>query len=93
MIIKTTRVGNVELGGIMVKPRFGRQTPTQSVVIPYSKTHGQEAIDLYNRTGRTAFPWQELLAYDILAENDEGMWIHTKLGLAVSRRSYRQPVK
>ena len=76
----------------MAEPRYGRQTPTQSVVIPYSKTHGQEAIDLYNKTGRKAFPWQELLAYDILAENEEGLWIHTKFGLAVSRRNGKNEV-
>jgi len=32
----------------MAEPKKGRQTPTQSVVLPYSKTKGQEAIDLYN---------------------------------------------
>ena len=31
--------------------RLGRQTPTQSVIVPYSVTHGAEAIDLYNSTG------------------------------------------
>ena len=35
----------------MAEPRKGRQTPTQSVVLPYLKTKGQEAIDLYNSTG------------------------------------------
>ncbi len=44
----------------MDAPRKGRQTPTQSVILPYTKTHGQEAIDLYNTTGRTAQEWQEL---------------------------------
>ena len=31
----------------------GNQTPTQSFVLTYRKTKGQEAIDLYNETGRT----------------------------------------
>ena len=33
--------------------RLGRQTPTAAVVLPYTETCGQEAIDLYNTTGRT----------------------------------------
>ena len=38
--------------------RLGRQTPTAAVVLPYTETCGQEAIDLYNTTGRTAQQWQ-----------------------------------
>lgn len=53
----------------MDEPRKGRQTPTQSIVLPYEKTYGNEAIDIYNTTGRTAQEWQELLCYDILAVN------------------------
>ena len=69
----------------MDEPRKGRQTPTQSVVLPYTQTHGQESIDLYNSTGRTAQEWQEIQMYDILAVNDEGLWVHTKYGYAVPR--------
>lgn len=43
--------------GSMAEPRKGRQTPTQSVVLPYYATKGQEAIDLYNASGRTAQEW------------------------------------
>ena len=57
----------------MAAAKKGRQTPTQSVTLPYQKTQGQDAVQLYNSTGRTAQPWQELLLYDILAENDEGL--------------------
>ena len=38
--------------------RKGRQTPTTSVVLPYDSTLGQEAVDLYEKTGRTAMEWQ-----------------------------------
>ena len=31
----------------MGEVRKGRQTPTQSVVLPYSSTYGAEAIDIY----------------------------------------------
>ena len=57
-----------------VPEKLGRQTPTAAVVLPYTTTHGQEAIDLYNTTGRTAQQWQQLLLYDILAENEDGLW-------------------
>ena len=45
----------------MPKVRKGRQTPTKSIVLPYAETRGQEAIDLYNDSGRTAQEWQEAL--------------------------------
>ena len=65
----------------MAETQKGRQTPTQSVMLPYRETKGQEAIDYYNETGRTAQEWQELLIYDILAVGEDGLWVHTKLGL------------
>lgn len=43
----------------MDEPRKGRQTPTQSIVLPYEKTYGNEAIDIYNTTGKKAQEWQE----------------------------------
>ncbi|MCD8127857.1 MAG: hypothetical protein LUD82_10650 [Clostridiales bacterium] len=63
----------------MAEVKKGRQTPTQAVTLPYEVTHGAEAVALYNETGRTAQQWQELLLYDILAENEDGLWVHTKL--------------
>lgn len=76
----------------MADPRRGRQTPTQSVVLPYSETLGKEAIDYYNSTGRVAQEWQELLTYDILAVNEEGLWVHTKYGLSIPRRNGKNEV-
>lgn len=76
----------------MSEPRLGRQTPTRSVSLPYTDTHGQQAIDLYNSTGRTAQEWQELLMYDILAVNEDGLWIHTKAGYSVPRRNGKNEV-
>lgn len=69
------------------KIKVGRQTPTRSVVLPYSQTEGKEAIELYNKTGRTAQEWQELLTYDLMAKNDEGLWTHVKFGYSVPRRN------
>lgn len=75
-----------------VPEKLGRQTPTAAVVLPYTTTHGQEAIDLYNTTGRTAQQWQQLLLYDILAENEDGLWIHTKFGYSVPRRNGKNEI-
>ena len=67
--------------------RIGRQTPTSSVILPYSETKGQEAIEIYNSTNRTAQEWQELIVYDMLAVNEENLWVHTKFGFSVPRRN------
>ena len=67
--------------------RYGEQEPTYRIGMDYSKTAGLAAIHTYEMTGRTAQPWQELLIYDILAQNKEGLWIHTKCGYSVPRRN------
>lgn len=71
---------------------LGRQTPTQSVVILYEKTRGQEAIDLYNSTSRQAQEWQQLLLYDILAINEDGLWTHSKFGYSIPRRNGKNEI-
>lgn len=76
----------------MAEPRKGRQTPTQSVVLPYTVTKGEESINIYNSTGRTAQEWQELLIYDILAINEDNLWIHTKFGYSVPRRNGKNEI-
>lgn len=60
--------------------------------MPYEDTKGAEAVDLYNSTGRTAQEWQELLLYDMLAVNDDGLWVHTKFGYSVPRRNGKNEV-
>lgn len=76
----------------MTEQRKGRQIPTQSVVLPYLQSKGQEAIDLYNSTGKTAQEWQELLLMDSLAFNDDGLWIHTRFGYSVPRRNGKNEI-
>ncbi|MGI6608648.1 MAG: hypothetical protein ACOX1F_06740 [Erysipelotrichaceae bacterium] len=39
----------------------GRQTPTKSLILPYGRTDGQIAIDLYHKTNKTAQEWQSLI--------------------------------
>ena len=46
----------------MSEKRLGRQTPTTSVVLPYRETFGDKAIELYNKTRRTAQPKMYLSA-------------------------------
>lgn len=76
----------------MAEQRKGSQFPTQSVILPYEQTHGKEAVDLYNTTGRTAQEWQEIMLYDILAFNEEDLWVHTKFGYSVPRRNGKNEV-
>lgn len=67
--------------------RQGEQTPTVSVVLPYTDTAGAEAVALYNSTERSVLEWQELLLYDIMAKDPEGLWVHQKYGVSVPRRN------
>ena len=67
--------------------RYGRQTPTIPVVLPYTETLGERAIGLYKQTGRTPQPWQDALVYDIRAVNEDGLFVHTKFGYSVPRRN------
>lgn len=76
----------------MREKKTGRQTPTQAVILPYTETLGQSAIDLYNKSGRTALPWQELIMYDLMAVNEDGLWVHTKFGYAVPRRNGKNEI-
>lgn len=71
----------------MAEERIGRQMPTLSAVLPYNKTKGAEAIEIYNKTGRTAREWQEIQMYDIMALNDDGLWMHTRYGYEIPRRN------
>lgn len=72
--------------------RKGRQTPTQSVILPYTQTKGDEAVELYNETGRTAIEWQQLLCADIMATNEAGLWVHQKFGFSVPRRNGKNEI-
>ena len=71
----------------MADIRQGRQTPTQSVTLPYSETKGQEAAELYAMTGNELLEWQQLIQCDIMAVNDEGLWVHQKYGYSIPRRN------
>ena len=76
----------------MAEKRIGCQTPSRSFVLPYELTDGERAVEIYNSTGYKAQEWQELLLYDILAYNDEGLWVHTSFGFSLPRRNGKNEV-
>lgn len=67
--------------------RVGNQIPTQSVMLPYEKSYGDEAVQLYSLSGKTCQEWQALILSDIMAVNDDDLWTHTKFGYSVPRRN------
>lgn len=71
---------------------YGRQTPTRSVVLPYEKTKGAQAVKLYNLTGRKAQEWQELMLYDIMSVGEDGLWTHVKFGYSLPRRNGKSEI-
>lgn len=72
--------------------RKGRQTPTVGYTLAYKETNGQEAVDLYEKTERECFEWQKGLLYDMLALNNEGLWMHTRFGFSVPRQNGKNEV-
>lgn len=67
--------------------RVGEQVPTQSVILPYTESLGSEAVAIYNLSGNICQEWQALMLNDIMAVNDQGLWVHTKFGYSVPRRN------
>lgn len=72
--------------------KIGRQTPTQSFILPYKKSKAKEAIALYEQCGRSAIKWQEGILKDIMAVGSDGLWIHQKFGYSVPRRNGKNEV-
>src|SRR5690625_4070883 len=76
----------------MTKKRIGSQTPSRSLILPYKKSLGDEAVDLYEKSGRTAFDWQRFIVNAILAKNDDGLWTHMNFGYAVPRQNGKNEI-
>lgn len=76
----------------MAEERIGRQTPTTSVVLPYTKTLGADAVALYEKTGRKAQEWQKLLLYDIMGRSEDDLWMHDRFGWAVPRQNGKNEI-
>lgn len=69
------------------KTRLGNQRPTQSVTLHYAESLAHEAIELYQKTGRSCYPWQVNLLEYIMGIDTEGLWVHQKYGYAIPRRN------
>lgn len=74
------------------KVRLGNQHPTQSVILPYTETLYQSAIEFYEKSGRTAQEWQVVLSKHIFAVNDDNLWTHTKFGYSLPRRNGKNEI-
>lgn len=72
--------------------RIGSQTPTRSLILPYDKSLGDEAIELYEKSGREAYDWQRFIVNAILAKNDDGLWTHMNFGYAVPRQNGKNEI-
>jgi phage terminase large subunit-like protein len=72
--------------------RIGRQTPTNRFCEHYENTKGNEALNLYRKTGREPLPWQENVINDIMALNDDNLWTHMKFGYSLPRRNGKNEV-
>lgn len=70
----------------------GCQTPTISVVLPFKRSKGKQAIRDYEETGRKCQKWQENLLRPILAINSDGLWVHSKFGYSVPRRNGKNEI-
>ena len=76
----------------MARKRIGQQTPTQAVFLSSSNSLYQEAVSLYEKSGRSAQKWQVNLLKPLLARTKKGLWTHTKFGYSVPRRNGKNEV-
>lgn len=72
--------------------RIGNQEPTKSKIIPFDVTKSDEAIEIYRKSQRDVYEWQEALLQPMLALNTDNLWVHMKFGLAVPRQNGKNEV-
>lgn len=72
--------------------RIGNQNPTQSLILSTRNSQYKEAVSIYEKTGRKAVKWQSNLLKPILAQNKQGLWIHTKFGYSLPRRNGKNEI-
>ena len=72
--------------------RIGSQTPSKSLILPYKKSTGDEAVKIYEKSGRKAFDWQRFIVDSILAKNDDGLWTHMDFGYSVPRQNGKNEI-
>lgn len=74
------------------KVKLGNQNPTQSVILPYTKTRSQEAIDYYQKTKLTCYEWQHNMLDPMMAVDEDGLWVHQKFGYSLPRRNGKSEI-
>lgn len=74
------------------KKRFGNQDPTQSVILPYTKSKYLEAVEIYEKTGLECYEWQKKLLEPMMALDEDGLWTHQKFGYSIPRRNGKSEV-
>ena len=67
--------------------RIGRQEPTVWSTLPYKKSVGKLASELYEQTGNKVLKWQKKQIEAILAVDRKGNYVHRRYGLSVPRRN------
>lgn len=72
--------------------RKGSQKPTQSIILSTKNSLFNDAVELYEKSGRKARQWQINLLKAILSRNKKGLWEHTKFGWSISRRNGKNEV-
>lgn len=72
--------------------RIGNQEPTKSKIIPFDVTKSDEAIEIYRKSQRDVYEWQEALLQPMLALNADNLWVHMKFGLVVPRQNGKNEV-
>src|SRR5699024_11091315 len=72
--------------------RMGDPTPTKSLILPYDRSLGTDAIKLYEESGRTAYDWHRFIIDAIMARNDEDLWVHMDFGYAVPRQNGKNEI-
>lgn len=70
----------------------GCQTPTQSVILDFSKSYGSEAKKYYEESGRKLITWQARLVRNIMGTDKTGLWVHQKFGFSVPRRNGKNEI-
>lgn len=78
----------------MAKVKYGNQHPTQSVILKYVKknTKAKEAVEIYERTGLSCYPWQVNLLSPIMAVDRQDLWVHQKFGYSIPRRNGKSEI-
>lgn len=73
---------------------LGCQTPSRSVFLFDDEitTEYEEAVEIYQLSGRTVLEWQVELLKHIMAKNEDGLYTYTKFGYSVPRRNGKSEV-